>query len=334
VLVIDGHSTDRTHQLVEEIARTVDVAVRLVENPKQIVSPGLNLGIASALGEVIVRMDGHSEAAPDYVSQCVATLQVTGADNVGGVVEYVGENSFSQAAGVGSQSRFGSGGAPARTGRAGPVDTVSFGCWRREAFDRFGLFDETFVRTQDSEFNYRTRLLGGRIWLNPRIRSRYFSRSSVRGLARQHFQYGFWKTRLMRKLHGHLQWRHFVPPLLVAALLASALAILGGAVVAAPVADWLLAGGLLVPSVYAVAVLAASVNTALRNRSPGLFPLLLIIFPILHVSWGVGFLWGLIKRPDPAELQPLPERNGGSELGARSAAAEDPGIAAENAKDA
>ena len=308
VLVVDGMSEDATRTAIAALARNSDVQVRVVDNPQRTVPPAMNVGIRVARGAIVARMDGHSEAAPDYLRLCVETLLVTGADNVGGLVEYVGETLFSRAVGLASQSKFGGGGAPARQANEGPVDTVSFGCWRRTAFDTFGFFDEFFVRTQDSEFNYRTRMLGGRVWMNPGIRTRYFNRSTPARLARQYFQYGFWKTRLMFKLGGRLHWRHLVPPLFVVGLAASIPLVAWQVCGRASALGW--AAALAVPVAYLVASSAASVWLAARNRAWPMLPLFPFILAILHISWGKGFIAGLLRRPPRASYAPVPATTG------------------------
>ena len=352
VIVVDGMSTDNTRALINELATNTDIPVRILDNPANTVPPAMNIGIRAATGDLIGRMDGHTEVQPDYLRKCIETLHDTGADNVGGVVQYVGQDVFSVAAGLAAQSPFGCGGAPARSAKEGPVDTVSFGCWRREAFERFGYFDEFFTRTQDSEFNYRTRFLGGTVWMNPDIRTKYFNRASPPQLAKQYFQYGFWKTRLMFKLRamtrqstkrpknsepakvartvpgrvrgmintgteeprstkqelrtgnqpvGQLHWRHFIPPIFVIGMTASLLAVIYQLAVGSTWLGWIV--GLAAPLVYMFACIAASLAVASRNNAWKFIPLLLVIFPILHLSWGAGFLIGLIRQPDKVQLK-------------------------------
>ncbi len=301
ILVVDGMSSDRTRELVAKVAARARIPIRLIENGARIVPAAMNLGIGEAHGEIILRMDGHSIPASNYVRLSVETLLANPhVDNVGGVVLFVGEDRFSRAAGMCCQSKFGSGGAPARGRLRGPVDTVSFGCWRKTAFERFGMFDESFVRTQDSEFNYRTRRMGGTVWLEPRITSDYYNRSSVTRLARQYFQYGFWKTRLMFKLGGTLMARHLLPPVLTVGLGVSLLMLVAATVLwllGASSGPVLVAGGLLLPALYFTVVIIAAIHLALTTRDWSVAPLFLLIFPVLHLSWGGGFLWGLARPP-------------------------------------
>jgi len=297
VLVVDGASDDGTPALVAELAAGSAVAVRVLHNPARIAPVAMNLGIAAASGEVIVRMDGHTVAAPDYVAQVVAALARTGADNVGGNMTAVARTTFGKAVAAATSSPFGVGNAKFHYSQVEEeVDTVYLGAWPRATFERFGGFDERFVRTQDSEFNYRTRAMGGRIVLCPAIRSTYYPRESWAKLRRQYYEYGYWKTRLMFKLGGKLLARHFVPPALVVALAGSALLLLHP--LTAPLAG-------VVPGLYALGVLAASALLSWRARSPALLPHLVLVLPTLHLAWGLGFLVGLLV--GPRELQ-TPER--------------------------
>jgi len=295
VLVVDGMSTDRTRDIVNRLAAKSDVPVRILDNPRRIVPCALNIGIRAAQGDVIVRMDGHAVAAEDYIRQCITVLHETDADNVGGIVTYEGLTPFSKAAGLIGQSRFGCGGAPARTVKEGLVDTVSFGCWPREAFSRYGLFDEYFVRSQDSELNYRIRLCGGRIWMSPRIRSVYFGRSGIKGLWKQYFQYGFWKTRILHKFGWHLQKRHFIPPLFVIGLILS-IGALGVGFFINDGTFFLL--GCVVPFSYLGTAFVNALFLVRQRRLPWHFvPRLVLAAAVMHIAWGSGFLAGLIRRP-------------------------------------
>ncbi len=307
VIVVDGMSTDRTRSLVKKLAQESDVEVRLLDNPGLIVSPALNIGIRAAKGDIIARMDGHTIAEPNYLREVVLGLEQTGADNVGSHTDFVAEDRFGKAVALGVNHPFGLGSARIhyQAKEEQEVDTVFPGAWRREAFEKFGMFDEYFVRTQDSEFNYRTRMLGGRIWLCPRIRARYYCRSSPAKLAKQYFQYGFWKTRLMFKLGGKLKLRHFAAPALVAGQICSILLIMQGCMRAA---GWMWRFGLVFPVLYLFAVLGASLHSAAKNHAGQLLPLFFLVFPTLHIAWGTGFLLGLIKRPEKGRFAPLPQK--------------------------
>jgi succinoglycan biosynthesis protein ExoA len=192
----------------------------VIDNPGRIVSTGLNSAIKAARGEIVVRMDAHTEYAPDYVQQCVAVLQETGADNVGGPARTRAETYLEKAVAAAYHSRFAVGGARFHdVNYEGWVDTVTYGCWRREAFDRFGYFDEELVRNQDDEHNLRIIRDGGKIWQSPKIRSWYRPRGSLSALFKQYMQYGYWKVRVIQKHKLPASWRHLVPGAFVLALL-------------------------------------------------------------------------------------------------------------------
>lgn len=160
------------------------------------------------------------------------------------------------------------------------------GAWRREVFDRIGFFDQELVRNQDDEFNYRLLDSGGRILLSPRIHSKYVPRDSWRSLWRQYFQYGYWKVRVMQKHPRQMRPRHFIPGAFVAALL--------GAILAAPFSPWGRAALALVGGSYLLANLTASFLAARRAGWRHL-PLLPLAFATLHLSYGLGFLAGLVR---------------------------------------
>ena len=302
VIVADGMSEDGTRDAVREMMGR-HANLRLVDNPSRIVPTGLNRAIRAAKGDVIIRVDGHTIVTQDYVAACVSALCRTGADNVGGPMRAEGEGGFGRAVAAATSSPFGVGGARFHYSDDEEwVDTVYMGAWRRETFDRIGLFDEEMVRDQDDEFNYRLLNHGGRILLSPRIRSSYTVRGSPRSLWRQYFQYGYWKVRVMQKHRRQVRLRHLVPPAFVAALAASAVA-----ACLAPRAAILWGT---VPASYAAANLLASVASS-KRAGWSILPSLPLVYAILHLSYGLGLLAGLARfcgrwrgqaacQPDPA----------------------------------
>ncbi len=288
ILFSDGRSTDATRSILERAAAR-DPRLVVVDNPGGIVSTGLNAALRVARGAFVVRVDGHTEIAPSYVRACVEALERTGADNAGGRMTAVGEGAFGRAVAAATSSRFGVGGARFHySDREEWVDTVYLGAWPRAVFARVGLFDEELVRDQDDEFNYRLRAAGGRILLTPAVASRYAVRGTPRALFRQYFQYGFWKVRVLQKHAAQMRPRQFAPPLFVLALLlAAALAL---AVPAAPAARAPLAA--LATAYLAADLVAATVEARRQRANPAL---LALVFPILHVAYGTGFLAGLVR---------------------------------------
>lgn len=287
VLIADGMSTDETRAIIQRlVARHPQVSVRVIDNPGKIVPTGFNAALAEARGEVIVRVDGHTVIAPDYVLECVAALQQSGADNVGGKMAAVGVTPLGQAVALATSSPFGVGGARFHySDREEWVDTVYMGAWPRHVFEQLGGFDPELVRNQDDEFNYRLRAQGGRILLNPRIRSQYYNRTSLRSLWRQYYQYGFYKVRVLQKHPRQMRPRQFVPPVFMIAL------ICGGvlSIFSKPVAVFW--GSIVV--LYVTANILASFYVAKQSGWSHLI-FLPIIFFILHSSYGLGFLHGLV----------------------------------------
>jgi succinoglycan biosynthesis protein ExoA len=289
VLIADGMSTDATRAIIAETAaQHPDIAVRILDNPGQIVPTGMNIALREARGEVIVRVDGHCEIVPDYVSRCVAHLQTDGVDGVGGPIQTVGTTQLSKTIAIAMSTGFGVGGSAFRTVHDKPMlaDTIAFPAYTRAAIDAAGPYDEALVRNQDDEYNYRLRKLGFRLLLSPDIRSRYFSRSSLRSLWRQYFQYGVYKVRVMQKHPAQMRPRQFVPPAFVAAAL-------GGGLLA-PFSRVVRRVWLSVLALYGMANLAASWHVASRGGWEH-FRRLPVVFAVLHFSYGLGFLIGLVR---------------------------------------
>ena len=283
VLVADGASMDRTRSILEGLA-AVDDRLTVLDNPEGIVPTGLNRALARARGQVVIRVDGHCEVTPDYARRCVDALLTSGADCAGGILHTEGGSREARAVALAQSSPLGVGGARFRTGAGSPryVDTLAFGAYRRDVFDRIGTFDEELVRNQDDEFNLRLTQAGGRIWLDPSSCTTYWSRASVRGAFRQYFQYGAYKVRVAQKRRTLPSVRSLVPALLVGALGAGVVA---GAVrrdarlAAAPVAA------------YAAGTVAAAAVEA--RRDPGAAVLAPPAFAALHLGYGAGVWWGL-----------------------------------------
>jgi len=287
IIVVDGMSDDNTRDVISSV-RERHQSLKMIDNPGRIVPTGLNAALGKAKGEIVIRVDGHCEIAPDYVSRCVQHLIHDGVDGVGGPIETIGETLCARAIALAMARPFGVGGSAFRTvkDRAFFADTIPFAAYTRQAIERAGFFDEELVRNQDDEYNYRLRKLGGRLLLSPDLRSRYYSRSSLTSLWRQHFQYGYWKVRVMQKHPRQGSPRQLVPPLFVGALLALLLIMPFSSV-----GKWIF--GLTAGS-YTLASLVASIS-ATRNANWRLLPLLPATFATLHLAYGFGFLVGLAK---------------------------------------
>jgi succinoglycan biosynthesis protein ExoA len=296
-LIADGMSDDGTRQVLREFSAG-HPQVRMIDNPGRVVSPGLNAAIRAARGEIIVRMDAHTCYAADYTARCLAELERTGADNVGGPARTRTEGARAGAVAAAYHSRFSTGGARFHDpDYEGWVDTVPYGCWRKETLERLGLFDERLVRNQDDELNLRLTRAGGRIWQSPEIVSWYSPRPSLGQLFRQYFQYGFWKVAVIRKHRLPASWRHLVPAAFVLLNAALLIALVTAAVAGTARELDVVAGlWLALAAAYGAANLAASLAASLVGARRGgwaTLPYLPAVFAVYHVSYGLGFLAGL-----------------------------------------
>lgn len=290
VLISDGMSTDDTRDEIAAFQNDhPDLDVRIVDNPLRSIPAAVNRAIESSRGEIIVRLDAHSKPYPDYVERCVTALEENRGDNVGGVWEiHPGADTWiSKSIAVAAAHPLGVGDALYRHAKhAAEVDTVPFGSFNRELVDRIGYFDETLLTNEDYEFNARIRNTGGRIWLDPSIRSIYFARSSLMELMKQYWRYGFWKWRMLRRYTNTLRWRQALPPLFVLSMIVLALA-----TVFVPLAGVVLMGELFV---YFLILMIVGLQVGLRQRMPYLFLGLPMAISVMHISWGTGLLWSIL----------------------------------------
>lgn len=290
VVIAVGPSHDQTMRVASDLA-TLHAPVTVVDNPSGRTPAALNLAIAVARGDIIVRVDGHALIPTDYVRIGVETLERTGADNVGGIMAAEGSNDFERAVARAMTTWFGVGGASFHIGgEEESALTVYLGCFRRSALTRVGGFDETMERAQDWELNLRIRETGGVVWFTPHMHVVYRPRHSVRALARQYHDYGRWRRELARRHPHTLSLRYLAAPMLVVALLLGVIAILVGAFAGNP---WILGAGLAVLLGYVLISVVASVSVrpwAVRVRLP-------LVFWTMHVAWGTGFWRGSGRSP-------------------------------------
>jgi glycosyltransferase involved in cell wall biosynthesis len=286
VVVVDGGSDDESVAVIRDYSAR-NARMLVLQNPRRIVPTAMNIAIRAARGAIITRVDGHTRIASDYVRTGVEILQRTGADNVGGPMHPVGGGVFGDAVAIAMRSRFGIGAYFHFGTEEREADTVYLGMWPRRVFERVGLFDEELVRNQDDEFNYRLRKMGGRIMFTPRMRSSYQNRQSLTRLARQFYQYGEWKVRVLQKHPRQMSWRHAVPPAFVAGLLA---------LTAAAPFTWVGGAGAIAASAAYVSVIAVIAGRAASGwRTWGAT---MAAFIIIHLAWGSGVLSGLLRYAD------------------------------------
>lgn len=289
-IIADGMSDDGTREILAEYS-ACHPQLRTIDNARRVVSPGLNAAIRAARGTIVIRMDAHTFYAPDYCRRSVTELQRTGADNVGGPARTRTEGTRARAFAAAYHSPFSTGARFHDENYEGWIDTVPYGCWRKETLERIGLFDEALVRNQDDELNLRLIRSGGRIWQSPEIVSWYAPRATLTALFLQYFQYGFWKAAVVRKHRIPGSWRHLVPVAFVLThILLFAACILTAA---ASSREFTVVSRLWLALVlaYMAANVAASIAAA-RKSGWGTLPYLPAVFTVYHFSWGLGFLAG------------------------------------------
>ncbi|MGI1659313.1 MAG: glycosyltransferase family 2 protein [Desulfitobacterium sp.] len=296
ILVIDGKSSDQTIQVVKQEIEAGRSNLRLLENPQRIQASALNLGIRASTGKYIVRMDAHTTYDSDYVKKCVEIARDTGADNVGGIAIATGKTRIGKVISLALSCSFGVGNAVFRLGGIdGEVKTVPFGTFPRETFEKFGLFNESLARCEDKEFNYRIRKGGGRIFMSKDLKAFYNNRETIRGLAKQCHDNGLWNMFTLVLSPGSLSIRHFVPFVFVSSLIGIGTAALVGLLIA----SWLqtLAWVLVIELwLYFILNIIFSMRLAQQETYHQL-PLLMLIFFVMHTSYGLGSIVGAFKAP-------------------------------------
>ena len=284
VIVADGASTDDTRTVLAA-AQNIEPRLSVVDNPKRIVSAGLNLAIEHAKGEVLIRVDGHAVIAPDFIRQNVALLAAhPEAWSVGGPIRHDAKTTFGKAVAVAMSHPIGVGNALHRyPDYEGYVEGAQFPAIRRWVFERIGTFDETLVRNQDDEFNYRIHQAGGLVYVSPRVRYLYFVRSRVGQLFRQYFQYGFWRIPVVEKHGRPTTVRQLAPTLFV----------VGCVLLAVGGAFWQRPGvAAALPTIYLGVLFAAAVHQAPRVTMKVALRIPVAMMT-MHIAYGLGFGYGM-----------------------------------------
>ena len=276
IILALGPSSDQTNVIAESLAQR-DSRIKLVMNPTGKTAAGLNLAIAASNSPVIIRVDGHAKIPSNYLSLAVSILRESGAVNVGGVMAAEGVTKFEVAVARAMRSPLGVGSSRFHTGgKAGEVDTVYLGAFRREAINAVGGFDERYTRAQDWELNHRLRKNGGKIYFDPRLQVTYRPRPNLRKLTKQYFQYGRWRRVVSRSHPGTVNLRYLAPPFTIIGTLTSLIL------------------GLLLHSIFflpaAVYGIFLFISSILIAKSLREFFSLLAIIPTMHFAWGAGFI--------------------------------------------
>ena len=286
VIFVDGMSTDKTREIVAEYAKEYPL-IRLVDNPKRIVPPAMNIGIRMAKGDIIIRLDAHATFPENYFSELTKNLIDLGAENVGGVCRTLPVDDSIKARSIASvlSSSFGMGNSYFRIGANSvmEVDTVPFGCFRRDLFERIGYFDEQLIRNQDDEFNGRIIKNGGKIYLLPNLVIDYYARDTVAKVYKMFYQYGLFKPLVNKKLGSPATLRQFVPLFFTLGLVLGPLTFL-----ISPIFVW----------IYVAAVICyLSAATLFSIGSASSLKHLLMqvwVYFVVHFAYGWGYINGII----------------------------------------
>lgn len=299
ILVVDGMSNDGTRSIIKTYQNKYPL-VKLIDNPRRITSTALNIGIEQANGKIIMRMDAHTIYDKEYINKCIQYLEKYQADNVGGIWKIKPQQNtimgLSIALSLGHI--IGGGNAYYKTGwlsKPKEVDTVPFGCYKKEIFKKIGLFNENLKRSQDMEFNLRLKRAGGKIMLFPDIISYYYARSALKEFIQHNFSNGVWATYPLKFIKITLSLRHYIPAIFVS-----------GLIIGAPLTYFIpiiMPLYLTVIGLYLFLTLTAALQIAFKKRNPLYLFTMPLIFATLHLSYGIGSIFGLIKLliPESAE---------------------------------
>jgi glycosyltransferase involved in cell wall biosynthesis len=283
VIIADGMSTDGTRDIIMRMSQP-DPRIHMLDNPGKIQATGMNIAIMQAKGDIILRIDAHTQYPADYLKRCISLYRETGADCVGGPALTTASAYFQKANAAAYHSRFAVGGSSIhQENYEGYTDHVVYGCYQKCKLIEIGLYDEEMVRDEDAELNYRLVKSGGMIWQSPSIKSWYSPRDSASKLFMQYWQYGYWKIRLIQKCHL-FSLRHPIPAIFTLLFLLSA--ILSPFTIYGRYAFYSLV------LTYGLISIFASILTASKAEW-SLLPVLPVVFGCYHFGYGMGFLAGL-----------------------------------------
>ena len=290
VIFVDGQSDDDTVQRLTALQERYP-QIRVLSNPNRTVPYAMNIGIRASTAPVIVRLDAHAEYMPDYVRLSVETLLTQDCDNVGGIVDTRGRGFMGTAIASMLATPLGVGNSQFRVAcEDGYVDTLPFGCFRRELFDRIGYYDERMTRNQDNELNYRIRKNGGKVFLNHKVKSIYYCRDTLGGILKMGRMNGKWNVITMALVPGSMSMRHFVP---MAFVLSPFFLILLSVLTRSPLFYGLLSlewGAYLLLDVFYSYEIA-------KEKGIRYFPVEFVLYPLFHFAYGFGSLQGLFALP-------------------------------------
>jgi GT2 family glycosyltransferase len=281
--ICDGNSNDGTPEIINDFSIT-NPQFQLLINEQKTTPFALNLGIKKATSDIIIILGAHSELDKDFVLNSITSFDIDpGIMCTGGVLQSEYENVTSQIIGSAMSSPFGVGNAHFRTGsKNGFVDTVAFGAYKKEIFEKVGLFDEDLIRNQDDEFNYRITSNGYKIYLNSDIKCKYFVRASFLKLFKQYYQYGYWKVFVNKKHKSVTTVRQLIPMMFVLYLFLLTVSVF----LSKPVFIFM--------SLFGIAYIFLAFIFAFKKTASIKFVFgIVFTFFILHISYGLGYLKGI-----------------------------------------
>jgi len=290
ILVIDGMSQDGTREVAKEYVEKYSF-IHLLDNPKLITPSALNIGVRRSRNNIIIRIDAHAVYKTDYISKSVTYLEKYNADNIGGIWIIVPRKDTIIGRGIAKSlsSFFGTGNAYYKIGSENfrAVDTVPFGCYRKEIFTKIGFFNENLERSQDMEFNTRLKRNGGKIYLFPEIVGYYYARSGLKEFFIHNFKDGIWAVYPLKFVRMAFKFRHYIPLMFVSSLiLLFALSSLSEYI-------FYLFCGLIF--FYLCSLIYFSIKISSVEKDPTLLLSLPVAFAVRHFGYGLGSIWGIIK---------------------------------------
>lgn len=291
-IFVDGNSKDSTVKIIELYQNRYPNLIKVLSNPNRTAPYAMNIGIHAAVGKYIIRMDAHSEYSIDYIMQCVEHLKITGANNVGGIAETISNGYVGKTIALMLASKFGVGNSQFRiNGEDGYVDTVPFGAFPKDIFEKYGYYDERLTRNQDNEMNSRIRRNGGKIFLTSKIKFKYYCRDSVDTVLKMAVQNGKWNILTCYLCPGSMSKRHFVPFLFVMSLIFMVIYF------SLPQRYYnVILNATLISELLLYIVLNICFSTIISFKSDiKHLPLLLILFPSFHIFYGIGSILGLVN---------------------------------------
>ena len=287
IIFVDGNSSDKTVEIINKKLANEKLQYRVMSNPKKITPKSVNMGIKEAQNDIIIRLDAHSEYPINYITKCVYYINNTDADNVGCLFKAEGKTKIGKAIANVVSSKFGVGNSGFRIKEnSGYVDTVPFGTFRKELFDKIGYFNEELIRSEDNEFNYRIRKNGGKVYLFNETEIIYYPRDTIYKLMKMGFQNGEWATYTGYISPGTMGIRHFIPLLFVLGLIA-------GIIITALHLKALTIAFFSVLAIYFIIDLLFTLKSVIKDGIEQL--ICFIIYPLFHISYGIGSIFGIFK---------------------------------------